>query len=282
MILKTRSWGEPRQEGVVCIHGVGQHGGVFAELGEHLAGRGDAVTAVDLRGHGDSGREPPWSVERHLRDLLETIDALGIRRATWIGHSFGGLVAAALAAAAGERTARLALLEPGLQIPPDRALRGAEIDRLDWGFETPEGAVNALLGGEGAAAIPPEVVERYVRDDVRKGRDGRYRFRVCPAAAVTAWSEMALPAPPIAPVPTLILRTEVSLVNLGVEQRYREALGGGLTVATVPNGHNVLWESPAETIGAVAAFLEDGIDGAAGEGSIPGYFESPGAFRPLV
>jgi len=283
MILNTRSWGEARQEGVVCIHGVGQHGGVFAELGEHLAERGHAVTAVDLRGHGDSGREPPWNVERHLFDLLETLDARGIRRAALVGHSFGGRVAAALAAA-GERTGCLVLLEPGLQIPADRALQGAEMDRLDWSFETPEGAVNALLGGDDAAATPREVAERYVRDDVSQGLDGRYRFSFCPGAAVTAWSEMALPAPPIAPVPTLIVRTKVSLVNFGVEQRYREELGARLTVTTVPNGHNVLWESPAETIAAVAAFLEGGIEAAgnAPDGPVPGYFESSGAFRLLV
>lgn len=283
MILNTRNWGEARQEGVVCIHGVGQHGGVFAELGEHLAERGHAVTAVDLRGHGDSGREPPWNVERHLRDLLETLDACGIRRAALVGHSFGGRVAAALAAAS-QRTGCLALLEPGLQIPPDRGLQGAEMDRLDWSFETPEGAVNALLGRDAAAATPREVAESYVRDDVRQGPDGRYRFRFCPGAAVTAWSEMALPAPPIASVSTLIVRTEASLVNFGVEQRYREELGARLTVTTVPNGHNVLWESPAETIAAVAGFLEVGVEAAAGASSepVPGYFENSGAFRLLV
>lgn len=284
MILNTHSWGEARQEGVVCIHGVGQHGGVFAELGEHLAERGHAVTAVDLRGHGDSGREPPWNVEHHLFDLLETLDARGIRRAALVGHSFGGRVAAALAVAASERTGCLILLEPGLQIPPDRALQGAEMDRLDWNFETSEGAVNALLGRDDAAATPRVVVERYVRDDVRQGPDGRYRFRFCPGAAVTAWSEMALPAPPIALVSTLIVRTEISLVSFGVEQRYRDELGAGLTLVTVPNWHNVLWESPAETIAAVAGFLEDGVvaAGSAPEGPVPGYFENSGAFRPLV
>jgi lipase len=281
MILKTRSWGEARQEGVVCIHGVGQHGGVFGELGERLAERGHAATAVDLRGHGDSGREPPWNVERHLFDLLETLDARGIRRAALVGHSFGGRVAAALAAAAGERTGCLVLLEPGLQIPPDQALQGAEMDRLDWSFETHEGAVNALLGREDAAATPRAVAERYVHDDVGRGPDGRYRFSFCPGAAVTAWSEMALPAPPIAEVPTLIVRTEVSLVSLGVEQRYRDELGAGLTVVTVPNGHNVLWESPSETIAAVAGFLDGGAAGSASEGPVPGYFEKSGAFHPL-
>lgn len=285
MVLNTRNWGEATPEGVVCIHGVGQHGGIFGELGEHLAERGHAVTAVDLRGHGESGREPPWNVERHLGDLLETLDARGIRRAALVGHSFGGRVAAALAAAVSERIGRLALLEPGLQIPPDRALRGAEMDRLDWSFETPEGAVNALLGGSDAKATPRAVAEDYVRDDIRQGPDGRYRFRFCPGAAVTAWSEMALPPPPVAPVPTLIVRTEASLVGSGVEQRYRDELGAGLKVVAVPNGHNVLWESPAETIAAVARFLESGAEAAGGiqdEGPMPGYFESSGAFRPLA
>jgi pimeloyl-ACP methyl ester carboxylesterase len=158
------------------------------------------------------------------------------------------------------------------------------MDRLDWSFETPEGAVNALLGRDDAAATPREVAEGYVRDDVRQGPDGRYRFRFCPAAAVTAWSEMALPAPPIVPVPTLIVRTEVSLVNFGLEQRYREELGARLTVTTVPNGHNVLWESPTETIAAVAGFLEVGVETAAGASEEParGYFENSGAFRLLV
>lgn len=283
MILNTRSWGAARQDGIVCIHGVGQHGGVFGELGAHLAEREHAVTAVDLRGHGDSGREPPWNVERHLQDLIETLDARGIRRAALVGHSFGGRIAAALAGAASERIERLVLLEPGLHIPPERALQGAETDRLDWSFETLEGAVNALLGGEDTAMTPRAVAEGYVRDDVRKGPDGRYRFRFCPGAAVTAWSEMALPAPPIAPVPTLIVRTEVSLVSLGVEQLYRDKLGARLTVVTVPNGHNVLWESPAETIAAVAGFLEHRaeVDDSAPAGPLPGYFEDSGAFHPL-
>jgi lipase len=257
MVLRGRCWGEPAAEAVVCLHGLAQHGGVFAELGGHLAERGHSVLAVDLRGHGESGREPPWNGETHLDDVFETLAEHGIERPTWVGHSFGGRLAAAAAAREPERSERLVLLDPGLEVPPDKALQGAEIDRLDWSFATVEGAINVLLTGPSIVATPREVVAAYAREDVVQGADGRYRFRFSPSAAVVAWSEMSLPAPPIARIPTLVVRAAVPLVY-GEEQarRYEEDLGGLLTAVTVPNGHNLLWESPRETIDAVAGFLE--------------------------
>jgi lipase len=257
MVLKTRHWGPQGPQGIVCIHGIAQHGGVFEGIGERLAAAGHAVTAVDLRGHGESGREPPWNIETHVGDLVETIESLGIESAVWVGHSFGGRLAAELAARRPELAQRLALLDPGLMVPPDRALRGAEIERLDWSFATVDGAVNALLSNESMVAPPRDVITTYVQDDVRKGADGRYRFRFSPSAAVVAWSEMTLPPPPVARVPTLIVHVEAPLADVKAHgERYLAQLGDLLTLVEVPNGHNVLWESPRETIAAVERFLE--------------------------
>jgi len=257
MQLKTRRWGAPDGNAVVCVHGVSQHGGVFEGVGQRLAARGCSVVAVDLRGHGDSRLEPPWDTEAHVADLLETLDALEVERATWIGHSFGGRLAAALAAHSSDRVERLVLLDPGLEVAPERALQSAEIERLDWSFATVDGAVNALLSSVSMVAAPRDVVTAYVNDDVREGPDGRYRFRFCPSAAVVAWSEVTLPAPPIAAVPTLLVQAEVSLGDRAAQaRRYEEALGDRLTAVVVPNGHNVLWESPVETIEAIERFLD--------------------------
>ncbi|HET9163613.1 MAG TPA: alpha/beta hydrolase [Solirubrobacterales bacterium] len=257
MKLNTHRWGSADGEAVVCIHGVAQHGRVFGELGARLARNGQSVVAVDLRGHGGSGHEPPWSVETHAGDIEETLDALGIERVSFVGHSFGGRIAAALAAGLGERTQALALLDPGLAVPPERALRSAELERLDWNFATVDGAVNALMSNETIVASPRDVVAAYVEDDVVKGPDGRFRFSFCPSAVVVAWSEMTLPPPPIARVPTLLVAAEKPLYDTsGQHRRYEEELGDLLTRVDVPNGHNVLWESPAETIDAVERFLD--------------------------
>jgi pimeloyl-ACP methyl ester carboxylesterase len=235
---------------------VTQHGGIFAELGKRLAAGGRSVVAVDLRGHGASLREPPWNIGTHVDDLRETLDELGIERATWVGHSFGGRVVAEAAARAPERVDRLVLLDPGLQIPADWALRSAEIDRLDWSFASVDGAVNALLASDSIVAAPEAVVAAYAADDLQRGPDGRLRFSACPSATVVAWSEMTLPAPEIAQLPTLVVRAAVPLTDGRAQDlRYRKALGSQLKLVAVPNGHNVLWESPAETFAAIEGFL---------------------------
>lgn len=256
MILHTRRWGPERRDSVVCVHGIAQHGGIFAGLGERLAGLGHSVLAVDLRGHGASERLPPWNVDAHVADLFETLAAHGVERATWVGHSLGGRLVAAAAVAEPERSERLVLLDPAIAVPAAAALQSAEIERLDWSFATPEGAVNALLSTGRMVAAPREVVEAFVDGDLRKGPDGRLRFSFCPSAVVVAWSEMVLPAPPAAHLPTLVIRPQVPLFDAADQDAgYREELGDLLTREVVPNGHNVLWEAPEETISAIEGFL---------------------------
>jgi len=53
--------GEAARAGLLVAHGMAEHGRRYRELAEHFAGRGLAVYAVDLRGHGSSvdARHPP-------------------------------------------------------------------------------------------------------------------------------------------------------------------------------------------------------------------------------
>lgn len=259
MVLSNRSWGPADGECVVCVHGIAQHGGIFAELGERLAERGYRVVAVDLRGHGDSGREPPWNIDTLVADIFETLDSLGIERPAWIGHSFGGRLVATAVAGRPERARRLVLLDPAVEVPAQAALQSAEVERLDWSFATPEGAVNALLSSGRTVNAPHDVVTAFVKDDLRRGPDGRLRFSFSPGAVVVAWSEMVLPSPPIAQVPTLVIHPEVPLFPTVAQtqiRRYHESLGDLLAEATVPNGHNVLWEAPQETAAAIESYLD--------------------------
>jgi lipase len=245
VILHTHEWGDGPP--VLCVHGVTGHGERFATLAERLSDR--RVIAFDLRGHGRSGYDPPWNLETHVGDLAESARALGVTQAPWVGFSFGGRLVADLALAEPELVASIGLLDPALQLPPDFALEAAEDERTEETFASADEAIDARLATGTLVSTPREYLEAEMRQHLEPTPDGRLRARYSRAAAVAAWGEMARPAPPPAPVPTLLLLGSESHVP-NDPSRYRDA-----ELITVHSGHSVLWDAFDETAGAVARLV---------------------------
>ncbi|RZS87219.1 pimeloyl-ACP methyl ester carboxylesterase [Motilibacter rhizosphaerae] len=107
----------------------------FLPLLPLLADAGVRVVAVDQRGQHESHHDDApdaYTVPRLAADVVEVLDVLG-GRAHLLGHSFGGLVAQAAAAAVPERLASLVLLCSGpAALPEGRRSRDARLllDRL--------------------------------------------------------------------------------------------------------------------------------------------------------
>lgn len=104
---------------IVLVHGWPQNWWAWREVIPALAER-FRVVAVDLRGHGWT--EAPiggYEKEQLRSDLLAALDALGIERATWIGHDWGGWTCFLAALQAPERFERmLTLCIPHPWTPP--------------------------------------------------------------------------------------------------------------------------------------------------------------------
>ena len=127
---------------------------------EALAAAGLRVVALDLPGFGEApvaeGEDAPW------KDVLATLDALGIERATLVGNSFGGAVALRVAAVAPERVEAIVLISapvPGVE-PSDQlqAAWTAEEEALE--SEDLDGAVEAVLEHWLPADAPPALRSR--------------------------------------------------------------------------------------------------------------------------
>ena len=97
----TRHWrpeGPPRAALVIC-HGVNSHGGQYQRAAEAFAGKGFAVTALDLRGRGRSDGERYYteSVDDYVSDLAQTVDLARSKDPELplflLGHSAGGVTA---------------------------------------------------------------------------------------------------------------------------------------------------------------------------------------------
>jgi lipase len=256
MELHVHEWGDRAAPPLVCLHGVNAHGRRFRKLAEERLAKRFRVLAPDLRGHGFSDWEPPWTIATHAHDVLETLDALGIRRTTWLGHSFGGRLVLEVAALAPDRVERVVLLDPAIQILPHVGLDFAERERADNSFASPEEAIEARLAG--GDPTPRSFVEEDVEEHLVEQPDGRFRYRYCQSTVVSLYGELTTPPPPAETlaVPTLLLYADsFGLVHDGQIEAYRHALGDRLELVPVAGGHMVIWDAWEETASAVERFL---------------------------
>jgi lipase len=245
--LATYELGAAGGPAVVCLHGVTGHGRRFAALAARLPGR--RVVGVDLRGHGASTRLPPWSVEQQLSDLVDTAEALGLERAAWLGHSFGGRLVSELAAAHPDRVEQAVLLDPALHVEPEVALERSELSRPDASFASPDEAIDARLADGSLFTTPRAVLEEEAAAHLEEGEDGRWRWRYAVPAVIAAWSIMASDAPPWPRCPTLVVTGERSWLPVRVPRL------ATIRHVVVPGGHSVLWDDLDATAAAVASFL---------------------------
>ena len=256
MLLHLHEWGERAAPPLVCLHGVTGHGRRFRRLAEERLAERFRVLAPDLRGHGRSDWEPPWTLRANLADVLETVATAGAERAVWLGHSYGGRLILQLAALEPDRIERAVLLDPAIDLLPHVSYDMAEDHRRDRVFGSVEEAIDARL--ERSLTTPRRFVEEEAREHLVEDRSGTFRWRYCQSAVVFAYGELCLPAPPPETLhtPTLLVHAEqFGLVRDDQLAVYRAALGDRLQTVAVPGGHMVIWDAYEETAAAVAAFL---------------------------
>ena len=104
--------GDPKAPALVLIHGFASSTLVWSKVFLRLAEAGFRVIAVDMLGHGYSGkpRNGEYTIAGQARILTRLMDHLNIKRATLLGSSYGGAVAATCALDYAERVEKLVLI----------------------------------------------------------------------------------------------------------------------------------------------------------------------------
>lgn len=124
VVYRTAGSGPP----VVLVHGMVNSSRHWQEVALRLARR-HTVIAPDLIGHGDSATpRGDYSLGAHAAVIRDLLAALGIERATFVGHSLGGGIAMVFFWQFPERVERLALVSSGGLGPEvSPLLRGAAL-----------------------------------------------------------------------------------------------------------------------------------------------------------
>jgi pimeloyl-ACP methyl ester carboxylesterase len=123
--IAYRAWGDPADRNIVLVHGGAAHSRWWDHIAPLLA-RGWRVVALDLSGHGDSGRRERYSLDAWAREVLAVVTDAGTpASAVVIGHSMGGLVTLRLATLAGSQIAGAVAIDSPIRdmAPEDRAAR---------------------------------------------------------------------------------------------------------------------------------------------------------------
>lgn len=117
------SWGVPQRvtRGVVLVHPYGRNKEDWWALGDKLYRDGNAVIALDLRGHGANAASPPVAITQADRQAMigdvaaavAHLEGRGVKQVALVGAEFGANLAANVAVDH-PQVASMVLLSPGL------------------------------------------------------------------------------------------------------------------------------------------------------------------------
>jgi pimeloyl-ACP methyl ester carboxylesterase len=198
-------------------------------------GRSFTVHAIDLPGFGSSRREARFVLDDAPAQLVATMDRLGVERASIVGHSMGGLVAAGLAAEFPERVDRLVLVDAGfLSLDPHLRHRiTGPMRTLRWTSPSllPTLAWDSIRSGPIRLA---EATTQLLR------ADWRAKLSRIQASTLVIWGEHDAVCP------------------IGIGRSIVAVVPGSRLVIIEGAAHNPMWERPEAFDREVLAFLRAG------------------------
>ncbi len=228
------------------VHERGEWGPFLAGLAEHYAVSAPLHPGVG----GSAGVETLDDVFDLTLAYEELLDALGIERAHLVGHFFGGMMAAELAAVFPERVARLVLVSP-LGLWRDEApsqdlliLPHEELMAVLW----PDPGSQTARRWAARPENDPSDAEAQIESIARRAAIARFVWPVPDKGLQKRLHRIT--------APTLVLWGDADRVNPVVyaEEWQRRIKGAALKL--LPGGHMLLHEAPAVVSRAVEEFLQ--------------------------
>lgn len=256
------AWGEPGLRGLVFVHGGGAHAHWWTHVAATFAER-YRVAAIDLSGHGDSGRRERYGLEVWADEVVAVAaDADMSGPAVVIGHSMGGFVTIVTAARHPERLAGVVVCDSPVT-QPDPEIDAA---RVGSAFGQPKVYTDREVALARFRTVPAQpqyldYVMAHVAERSLAAVDGGWCWKFDHHVFDHFHANpRAIARPYLAEVGCrfALLRSEHGLVTEDVGDYMYELLGRAAPVIEIPEaGHHLMLDQPLLALTAIRTLLAD-------------------------
>ena len=252
-------WGTPGRPGLVLVHGGAAHAHWWSFIAPQLT-HDYQVVALDLSGHGDSGRRDGYPRDLWADEIMAVAeDARLVGAPILVGHSMGGFVCIAAAARYGDRLAGTVILDSPVRRPDPEAEEGAH----GRAFRNPKvypdlkTALQHYRLVPGPTCAEPYILDHIARYSLREVDDGwTWKFdplvfrRFAPRAIHEILREVGCRV--------ALFRAEFGLVTPDIGDYMYELLDRNAPVVEIPRSyHHILLDQPLALIAGLRAILAD-------------------------
>lgn len=252
------AWGDEGAPGLIFIHGGAAHAHWWSFLVPLLADH-YRVVAMDLSGHGDSGRRDEYRLADWADEVLAVAgDADMAPEPVVVGHSMGGFVSIGTAAQHGDRLRGIVILDSPVSAPDPEmeAARQGNIFGPLRVYPDVETALTRFRTVPEQAHYLPYVMDHVGRNSLREV-EGGVSWKYDPNIFVPARSE---PRQLLSQVTcrVALFRAENGLVTPEIGDYMCDLLGRIAPVVEIPEaGHHLMLDQPLLLLTALRTLLAD-------------------------
>lgn len=252
-------WGAEVRPGVVLVHGGAGHAHWWSFFAPLLL-PDYRVAAIDLSGHGDSGRREEYPRELWASEVLAVAADSGFDGPPiLVGHSMGGFVCIAAAVEAGEQLAGAVILDSPVRRPDPEAVEGAQ----GRSFRNPKVYPDRERALARFRLVPTQPCEnRYILDHIASHSlrevPGGVTWKFDPAVFRRVTPRAAHEILPRVRCRVALLRAQYGLVTPDIGDYMYELLDRNAPVVEIPEcHHHLMLDQPLAVIAALRALLAD-------------------------
>lgn len=243
-----RLWGD---EGplVLLVHGRGAHSRWWDHIAPHLADNA-RIAAIDLSGHGDSGRRADYGYSVWADDVAAVIQGEGGGPAIIVGHSMGGSVALTLASDGRLPSSAFVAIDTPVGVPHTR---GGPQTGLPKVYENRIDAENRFRVLPSNSVAHPYIERHIARHSVREVQGG-WGWKADASVLPRVQKPIAELGAPEAKV--MLLLAERGLATSETTSLVAARFGDETVIATIlDSGHHIMVDQPIALISVLRLFI---------------------------